>query len=356
MSVPPLVENIIGQGTSLPAAARYQFGEGAAALERAAGLVRAATQVVLSGMGASQFGSVALGCSLAGRGIPATVIEASELLYYNFPSAGAGTCAILVSRSGESVEVVKLLPILRAQGCAVIGVTNEPESILARSADESLLLQSPPDQMVAIQSFTATALVLSLLGAAVFGEFDRARAELEPAFGPLPRWIETTLAVSERWRGFLDPATPLYFLGRGPSLATVREAVLLMHETAKMAAVGMSSAEFRHGPVEAIGPQFRAVIFGTARPTAALDLALAEDLVRLGAQIRWIGPMVKDGQVTALCAWPDCFNGLFAPLFEVIPAQIAAYRMAEIRSLKIGEFHYAPQVTTEETGFLKRAL
>ena len=48
------------------------------------------------------------------------------------------------------------------------------------------------------------------------------------------------------WRGFLDPAVPLYFLGRGPALASVREAVLVMHETAKMPAVGMSSAEFRN--------------------------------------------------------------------------------------------------------------
>ena len=354
MTRPPLVENILAQGVSLPVAAGYHFGAGMESLRRAAELVRAAGQVVIAGMGASQFASIALGCSLAQHGITASVIEASELLYYGFPAVSSATCVIAVSRSGESVEIVKLLPILRAQGASIIAVTNDPASSLARSADAVLLLNCPPDQMVAIQSFTATALVLGLLGAACFGDLDRARAALSAAFEQLPAWIHSTLDASKTWTGFLDPATPLYFLGRGASLASVREAVLLMHETAKMPAVGMSSAEFRHGPVEALGPHFRAVVFGSPRPTAALDLALARDLARLGAQVRWIGPLAQlsnDAHHLELCPWNAQFPEAFANVFEIIPVQIAAYRMAELRGLPIGEFRFAPQVTTTETGF-----
>jgi glucosamine--fructose-6-phosphate aminotransferase (isomerizing) len=354
MTRPPLVENILGQGISLPAAAAYHFGAGMEPLRRAAQLLRAANHVVIAGMGASQFASIALSSSLAQRGIPASVIEASELLYYGFSALSYGTCAIAVSRSGESVEIVKLLPVLRAQGASIIAVTNDPASSLARAADAVLLLNCPPDQMVAIQSFTVTALVLGLLGAACFGDLDRARADLNPAFEQLPAWIQSTLDASETWAGFLDPATPLYFLGRGPSLASVREAVLLMHETAKMPAVGMSSAEFRHGPVEALGPQFRAVVFGSPCPTAALDLSLARDLVRLGAQVRWIGPLASDARDLELCPWNAQFPAGFANVFEIIPAQIAAYRMAELRGLTIGEFRFAPQVTTTESGFLNQ--
>jgi len=351
MSTPPLVENILGQGSALPAAAAYHFDEGAAVMERAANLVRAARRVVISGMGASQFASVALGYTLAGHGIPASVMEASELLYYGTPAVGPDTCAILVSRSGESIEVVKLLPLLRERGAKIVAVTSDPASSLAKAGDETLLLHAPPDQIVAIQSFTATALVLGLLGEACVGNLDTARRDLDSAFAHLPEWISTTLDASAGWRGFLEPGRPLYYLGRGPSLAAVHEAVLLMHETAKLPAVGMSSAEFRHGPVEALNPEFRAVIFGSARPTAALDLALAGDLSRLGAQIRWIGPLPDSSPVTPLCTWPEQFPEALALIFEVIPAQIAAYRMAVLRGLVIGEFHFAPQVTTTETGF-----
>jgi glucosamine--fructose-6-phosphate aminotransferase (isomerizing) len=355
MSRPQLVQNILAQGASLPAAADYQFGDGSRSLQKAADLVRSANHVVIAGMGASQFASIALGCSLAQHGIPAAVIEASELLYYGFPALSYGTCVIAVSRSGESVEIVKLLPVLRAQGASIIAVTNDPASSLARAADAVLLLNCPPDQIVAIQSFTATALVLGLLGAACFRELDHARVSLDPAFKQLPAWISSTLDASETWTGFLDPAVPLYFLGRGPALASVREGVLLMHETAKMPAVGMSSAEFRHGPVEALGPHFRAVLFGSARPTAALDLALAHDLTRLGAQIRWIGPLAPDDRGLELCPWNAQFPEAFANVFEIIPIQIAAYRMAELRGLPIGEFRFAPQVTTTETGFLDQS-
>jgi glutamine---fructose-6-phosphate transaminase (isomerizing) len=352
MNHPPLVENILAQSSSLPDAAAHQFGAGSLSLQQASQLVRAANHVVIAGMGASQFASIALGGSLARHGIPASVIEASELLHYGFPALSYGSCVIAVSRSGESVEIVKLLPVLRAQGASIIAVTNDAASSLARGADAVLLLNCPPDQIVAIQSFTATALVLGLLGAASFRELDRARVGLDAAFAQLPAWIASILDASASWTGFLDPATPLYFLGRGPSLASVREGVLLMHETAKMAAVGMSSAEFRHGPVEALGPEFRAVVFGTARPTVALDLALARDLTRLGAQIRWIGPLADDARDLELCPWHTEFPEAFANVFEIIPVQIAAYRMAELRGLPIGKFRFAPQVTTTETGFL----
>jgi glucosamine--fructose-6-phosphate aminotransferase (isomerizing) len=354
MSHPPLVENILAQSNTLPAAADYQFRAGAPSLQKATEFVRAAKHVVIAGMGASQFASMALACSLAQHGIPAATMEASELLYYGFPALSSNTCVIVVSRSGESVEIVKLLPVLRAQGASVIAVTNDPASSLACDADVVLLLNSPPDQIVAIQSFTTTALVLGLLGAACFGELDRARASLDPAFEQLPAWISSSLADSENWRGFLDPTVPVYFLGRGPSLASVREAVLLMHETAKMPAVGMSSAEFRHGPVEALGPHFRAVVFGSARLTATLDLALARDLTWLGAQVRWIGPLADDARDIELCPWNAQFPEAFANVFEIIPVQIAAYRMAELRGLPIGEFRFAPQVTTTETGFLNQ--
>ena len=108
------------------------------------------------------------------------VIETSELLYSYAHAIDENTAVILVSRSGETVEVTKLLRILEERKAGVIGVTNIPGSTLATSSTQSVHLHSPPDQLVAIQTYTATVIVLLLLGAAFCDEFNsNLRSELD---------------------------------------------------------------------------------------------------------------------------------------------------------------------------------
>ena len=116
--------------------------------------------------------------------------------------------------------------------------------------------------------------------------------------------------ASELWQEWLDSSAPLYLLGRGPALASVYEGALLLHETAKASAVSMSCGQFRHGPVEAVSADFRAVVFGTPEPTRALDRSLADDLSRMGAKVRWVGPAEADSDhAPSLIQWPEVPSG-----------------------------------------------
>ena len=49
--------------------------------------------------------------------VAAPVVETSELLYFLSSTLGANTAVVLVSRSGESVEITKLVPVLKQRGC-----------------------------------------------------------------------------------------------------------------------------------------------------------------------------------------------------------------------------------------------
>ena len=53
--------------------------------------------------------------------------------------------AVLVSRSGESIETLKLLPLLKAQGTRIVGVTDVADSTLAREADVTVLIHGGKD-------------------------------------------------------------------------------------------------------------------------------------------------------------------------------------------------------------------
>ena len=346
----PLLSNILNQPESLRAVAAYQFGDGWHALVRAAALLQSKKRVVLSGMGASFHACVPLQYTLSALGIHAAAIESAELLYFLPAAIDHDTAVILVSRSGESVEVTKALPLLRERSATVIGVINVPDSKLAREADQAIVLQSPSDQMVAIQSYTATLLVFALLSAVISGEADEAKAELAHAIDLLADFVPSWVGASEGWSEFLSQA-PLYLLARGSALGAVQEGVLLMHETAKAPAIGLSVAQFRHGPVEVVDSSFRAIVIGTAAATREFDIELAKDLGRMGGQARWLGPDAEQHDLEPLCSWPSAMPSRFTSIAEIIPLQLAAYRNAELRGVHPGEFRWAPLITKTEAGF-----
>jgi len=348
----PLVDNILAQPEAIRTVAAHHFGEHKEGLFRSAALLRSARRIVFSGMGASLSACIPVAYYLASKGVLVSVIETSELLYSYASAIEENTAVILVSRSGESVEVTKLVPILKQRNATVIGVTNIPDSTLAASSTESVSLHCPPDQLVAIQTYIGSIVVLLLLGAALCNEFDaNLRSELDVTSSVLSSWIRGCFECSGRWSSFFKPDSALYLLGRGASLASVAAGALALQEVAKAPAIGMSSANFRHGPVEVVDEQFRAIIFGSQKETADLDAALAEDVTLMQGNVRWIGPPVTNRNLLPLCPWPANAPDRFASVFEIVPMQIAACQLAEKRGIIPGEFRHAPAITLSETGF-----
>jgi glucosamine--fructose-6-phosphate aminotransferase (isomerizing) len=254
-----------------------------------------------------------------------------------------------VSRSGESVEVAKLLEVLQGHA-KVIGVSNDPDSLLAKEADVSIHIGSLPDEMVAIQSYTGTVLTMQLLYRAVVNKRPEDDTELHSALDALPSLIAHEVETATKWDKFLTRKSPPYLLGRGPSYGSVLEGSLLFHETAKAPAVGIHAASFRHGPVETVDGDFAGIVFAPSGVTRNLNLGLARDIVRFGGTLHVIGPGGADTEGLELCETPQVAETL-APLFEIVPVQCAALRLAQLRGLKIGSFRYTPLVTRDEVGF-----
>lgn len=347
----PLLENILAQPRALQQVADYQFGPGLPVMVRCAELLRQSKSVVLTGMGASLFACTPMRYALARRGINAWVIETAELLYFLDPLVERDTVVILVSRSGESVETVRLLEHLNQHGCPTIGVVNVPDSTLAAGTTEHILLNNPADQLVAVQTYIATVVTLLLLAAAYFGELDFAKAEVTSTISNLSPWIDSCVAASKTWQPFVDLTSPLYILSRGSGLGSVEEGALLMHEVAKTPATGMSVAQFRHGFVEAASDQVRAVVIGTQPTTFALDHQFALDLMQMGAAVRWIGPLDPASPLCGLGDWPANIPLRLASIFEAVPLQMLAYRIAESRGVVPGVFRWASTITGSECGF-----
>jgi glucosamine--fructose-6-phosphate aminotransferase (isomerizing) len=348
MKLPQLAEDIQAQPASLACVLQQQCGKGHVELLHAASLLRSANRVVITGIGASMFASIPLENLLCSHGIDAVAIEAAELLHYR-SKAYRDAVVIMVSRSGESIEIVKLLSTLK--GCLpIIGVTNDAASTLAREVDVSLHAGSLPDEMVAIQSYTGTLLTLHLLGMAVLEELGAAEKEVEAILPGLSSLIAINLDELLGWDPFLEGGAPVHLLGRGPSYGSALEGALLFQETAKAPAIGMSAATFRHGPVEIVDQGFRGLIFAPQGCTCDLNLALAQDLVRFGGRVRVIGPQNADASGLEWFSMPSVPE-MLAPLFEIVPVQVAALRLAQLKGMTVGSFRYTPRVTRDEATF-----
>lgn len=349
--MPNLANNIQAQPESLARTLRHQCGEGAGAMKQAAALLRSGKRIVITAMGASLFASIPLQYFLSSLGLNAVAVEAGELLHY-LSATWKDAVVLMVSRSGESVEIARLLERMKG-AVPIIGVTNEPLSLLARSAHVSLFISSLNDQMVAIQTYTGTLLTLHLLANHVANSFDTAADEVRNLLPQFASLVEASINALPAWDAFLTPPAPIYLLARGPSLASAHEGALLFHEVAKSPAVAMPIASFRHGPVEVVDHNFRGIVFAPQSGTRNLNLSLASDLVHFGGRIRVIGPSGPPLPDAQWCDIPSVAETL-APIFEVVPLQAAAFQLAVLRGIKPGSFRFAPQVSVDEASFNQR--
>lgn len=350
MSSEIMMGKIRAQAQSLAGVLAYQCGEGAEALDSAARLIRSRQQVIITGMGASFFAALPLETQLCSMGINAVAVEAGELLHFR-NNAYRDAVVLMVSRSGESIEIAKLLEALKGHQ-PIIGVSNRPKSRLAREADVAISINSLDDDIVALQTYTGTLLTLALLASAVDGSLSKAQAEFQDLLPRFDALVQTSLESLRDWDEFLKTGTSLYLLARGGSFASAQEGALLFNEVSKAPAVSMATATFRHGPVEVVDENFRGLIFAPQGPTQKLNVALARDLVRFGGQVRLIGPGVADATDVPLIELP-AVRDVLAPIFEVVPIQAAALRLAELHGVVPGSFRFAPPVALDEASFGK---
>jgi arabinose-5-phosphate isomerase len=76
-----------------------------------------------------------IAATLASTGTPSHFLHPSEALHGDLGRIRSGDCALVLSNSGETSEVVLLAPALARIGVPVIGITSRPASQLGRAAN-----------------------------------------------------------------------------------------------------------------------------------------------------------------------------------------------------------------------------
>lgn len=118
------------------AAAEERLDEAfARAVER---IAQSTGRVIVSGVGKSGLIGRKIAATLTSTGTPAAFLHPVESVHGDLGIVGPGDVAILISKSGESDELLPLLDHLKRLGVGVIALTGERDSTLARVADLTL--------------------------------------------------------------------------------------------------------------------------------------------------------------------------------------------------------------------------
>lgn len=182
-------------------------------------------KVVVTGMGKSLHIGQKIAATMTSTGTPATVLHPSEAMHGDLGILQDNDILLALSYSGESDELIALLPIIKRRNIPVIALTGNPESSLAKHSDALILVtverEACPFNMAPTASTTATlaagdALAIVLLEAQGFRKEDFAHLHPGGAIGrALLLHVADIMRTDDR-------------LAIIPKDATVKDAILAM--------------------------------------------------------------------------------------------------------------------------------
>jgi len=341
--------DILQEPIELSKTLNFTLGEGKPSVTQAAGILKAAAHIYIVGIGSSWNAGLAVMSFFNAAGRPAILCEASELLH--FGKIAKNAAIVFLSRSGKSVEIVRLLDKAAASGAKIIAITNTPDSPLAMKADVVLKMMAAFDHAVSVSMYSAMALVGGILASATEGTLDDSLSrDLQNSLANLPASI-TSWTEQVSLSDWLNPEGPAYLLGRGASLATCHEARLLWEEAAKLPASAMPTGSFRHGPQEVIRKGLRFALWIDREIMRAQDLAVAADLKKLGAKVLLIGQDLPQDAGHLVLQLPS-IRREWQFLIDIIPIQITAERLAHAGKQDCDTFALCQYIIEDEGGLL----
>ena len=190
-------------------------------------------RTIVAGIGKSGLIGRKIAATLTSTGTPATFLHPTESVHGDLGIVGNDDVAILISKSGETDELLPLLDQLKRLGVSVVAITGDMDSTLSRASDVALDAsveeEACPHDLAPTTSTTVTlaigdALAVALLEVKGFRREDFAR--LHPG-GSLGRKLLTKVRDV-----MLIEKLPVL-----PPTATMREAVVMLAERRGIALV-----------------------------------------------------------------------------------------------------------------------
>lgn len=267
--------------------------------------------------------------------VPVAFATPSLFTLYEQPPRLDGALVVGISQSGESPDVVEVVREAKRQGRPSIAITNSPSSPLGLAADAVVKLEAGKEQAVAATKTYVNSLgAIALIFATTTGD-TRALAELRAVPGQIQAQLERSwddVAALDSFGG-IDGGT---VVARGINYCTSFEIALKIRELSGLLFESYSAADLMHGPVAAIGRGWPVIALAPSGPAFAAMEPAIEDVARRGARLVVISDeerVLQHGEVALplVAGVPEWVS----PLVAVVPGQLAALRLAQLRGVDL---------------------
>lgn len=283
---------------------------------------------------------------------------ASELRYRDIV-LGERELLIAVSQSGETADTLAGVRKFRKGNRRIVSICNSVGSTLTRLSDGVIYTLAGPEIGVAstkafvtqLACLTLLTLDLGLKMKRLSPDFVRAKIR---EFSKLPAAIEhairsTQSAVTRIARSEFKKNDFLY-LGRGANFPIALEGALKLKEISYIHAEGYAAGEMKHGPIALINDEMPVLAIATQDDVYPKTLSNMQEVKARGGIL--IGLAHEgDRKVKALCKYlieVPKVDPLIQPIVNVIPLQMLAYTIADMRGCDIDQpRNLAKSVTVE---------
>ena len=141
-------------------------------------------KVIITGMGKSGLVGRKIAATLASTGSPSFYLHPGEAFHGDLGMISSEDVVLALSHSGETDEVLKIVPFIHSNGNVLISITSNPNSTLAKNSDlhlntgvkeEACALRLAPTTSTTAQLALGDALAIALMEARKFTAMDFAR-------------------------------------------------------------------------------------------------------------------------------------------------------------------------------------
>ena len=140
-------------------------------------------KVVLTGMGKPGHIATKIAATLASLGTPSFFMHPGEAMHGDLGMVESKDVVILMSYSGESEEVTRLMPVLQEIGCTTLAITGKPNSTLAKECQYHFFFPEFEEACYMHLAPTSSTTALLVLGDALALVVSRAKNYTKEDFG-----------------------------------------------------------------------------------------------------------------------------------------------------------------------------
>ena len=267
--------------------------------------------------------------------IPVDVIVSTEFKYKK-KFVSSDELYIFVSQSGETIDTLDSLKIVKEQWGHVFWVVNVPGSAIARAAGQGLFTRAGTEVGVASTKAFVTQVACFLFLALYLGQKNwldyRKYREIIDSIQKLPEAISSVLLSNEAIRKVADKyahSKNFFYLGRAHELVIAMEWSLKLKELAYIHSEAYSSGELKHGSIALIDAEFPSLMINGGGILSPKNASSAEEIRARGGKV--VGIIAKNDTNKHIDADVIEFDPLISelnPFLEVVILQLFAYHIA----------------------------